>query len=92
MQRPAGETEYVAWQDLRAVLIQTTDEGPWTVDVYWILLGDHGGCVVPQGAAGEEGLLARLQQLPGFDHGAVIAAMASTDNARFLCWERPATT
>jgi len=33
-----------------------------------------------------------LQQLPGFDNAAVIAAMQSTDNQRFLCWERPAVT
>ena len=33
-------------------------------------------------------LLSRLQQLPGFDNEAVIKAMGSTNNAKFLCWKR----
>ena len=33
-------------------------------------------------------LLLRLQQLPGFDHEAVIRALGSTDNELFPVWNR----
>lgn len=86
--RPDGLVESVAWADLRAVLIETNDSGPFLMDVFWILIGSQSGCVVPQGATGEDELLGRLQQLPGFDNQALIDAMLSTDNQRFLCWEK----
>jgi len=86
---PHGLVETVRWDELQAVLLETNDQGPFAMDVYWILIGDQGGCVIPQGAIGEQELLRRLQMLDGFDSHAVIQAMLSTDNQRFLCWERP---
>ena len=83
---PAGDVQSVPWQDLRSVMIRTTDAGPLVADVFWILQGSDSTCVVPQGARGEPELLRRLQELPDFDSEAVIAAMSSTDNAEFLCW------
>lgn len=44
----------------------------------------------PQGATGEEEVIARLTAMPGFNHRAMIAAMASTDNATFILWSRAA--
>jgi hypothetical protein len=85
--RPGGLRESVAWDDLRRVEIITTDQGPFAADVLWVLHGSSTGCVVPQGATGEPELLARLQALPGFRNDAVIQAMGSTENARFVCWE-----
>ena len=52
--RPNGVVESVRWDDLHGVLLQTTSDGPFAPDVFWILVGRLGGCVVPQGAAGEE--------------------------------------
>jgi hypothetical protein len=56
--------------------------------VYWLLRGKTGGCAVGSEAEGMDGLLERLQQLPGFDNEAVIRAMGSTENATFVCWRR----
>lgn len=83
-----GKTETVRWDDLKEVGIVTTDEGPAQEDVYWILLGSAGGCAVSGSAEGIKELLARFQQLPGFDNEAVIKAMGSTSNNKFLCWKR----
>jgi hypothetical protein len=33
-------------------------------------------------------MLEKIQQLPGFDNEAVIKAMTSTTNNRFICWQR----
>jgi hypothetical protein len=83
-----GEIESVDWVDLQKVFIKTTDDGPYFPDVYWILVGNHGGCMIPQGVEGEEALAERLQALPGFSHSALIDSMSSVDNQLFLCWNR----
>lgn len=87
---PDHETKRMAWNDLRAVVIETTDEGPWMEDVYFILFSDdvERGFGIPQCAEGSQGLLERLTQLPGFNDRAVIKAMGSTSNQSFLCWEK----
>jgi hypothetical protein len=90
--RPDGTVEGVAWDDLRAVEILTTDAGPWSEDLFWVLHGRDGGCVVPQGASGADALLARLQELPGFNNLAVIQAMGSAEEARFPCWNAADTS
>jgi len=87
-QRASGLVEQVAWDDLQAVLIQTTADGPFGDDVFWVLVGQNGGCVVPSEAQGADDLLERLQKLPGFDNEAVIAAMICTEEQRFLCWKK----
>lgn len=88
-EHPDGQTERVRWDQLQAFIVETTDEGPWAADVLWILIDSvNSGCVIPQGATGEEPLLARLRQLPGFNNEEFIKAMTSTDNRKFLCWKR----
>lgn len=92
VQHPKGTVEQVKLAELRAVLIETNDSGPWGSDLWWILVGAPGddgnhGCVFPGGASGEKEILHALQELPGFDNEAVIEAMGSTSNARFLCWQ-----
>ncbi|MDR3158031.1 MAG: hypothetical protein LBU11_03265 [Zoogloeaceae bacterium] len=86
---PDGRIESVRWADLQEVSILTTDEGPMTDDVIWMLHGqDNGGCAVPSETEGMQELLPRLQELPGFDNEAVLNAMGSAGNAIFICWKR----
>jgi hypothetical protein len=87
--RSSGLVERVRWDDLVKVEIMTTDQGPMFDDVFWVLYGrNNTGCVIPMGAKGERKLIDRLQKLPSFDNEAMIAAMSSANNARFLCWEK----
>ena len=83
-----GRTEAVRWDELREVRIVTTDQGPFADDVFWLLVGEEGGCAVPSEAEGAKELLERLQQLPGFRNEAAIEAMSCTKDAEFLCWRR----
>lgn len=85
-----GTQESILWSDLREVSIVTTDEGPMQDDVFWVLAGTTGGCAVPSNASGATTLLARLQQLPGFNNQIVVEAMGSTGNAEFICWQSDA--
>lgn len=88
--RPDGSVERVAWDDLQAVIVHTTADGPAMPDVFWILAGTStsSGCIIPQGATGDSALLERLQKLPGFDNEAFMSSMSSTDDQKFLCWQR----
>lgn len=92
--RPDGTQECVAWDALRAVLIETNDQGPFADDFFWVLVSSGGkaaGCVIPMGAQGLEPLLQHMQRtLPGFDNQTVIEASGSTENRTFTCWQRPA--
>jgi len=85
-----GRVESVAWDDLSLVAIVTTDDGPFSPDVFWVLKGEFSECAVPLSAVGADELLNRLQALPGFNNDAFIEAMSSIDNNRFICWRRDA--
>jgi len=87
---PDGSRQHLAWAELRAVLIETNDSGPFGADVWWILVGRDHHLSIPQGAFGEAALFERLQALPGFNNEMVISAMQSVENKLFLCWEEAA--
>ncbi len=86
--RPDGTIERVALAAVKEIFVVTTSDGPWAPDVWWLLLGAGScvGCSFPSGATGEQYILALVQKLPGFDNQAVIAAMGSTADRKFLCW------
>ncbi len=89
--KPGSKEEHISWEKLDAVLIETTDQGPILPDVFWLLLTKDmsSGCVIPQGAIGDKDLLEVMQKrLPGFNNEMLIKAMTSTENQRFLVWER----
>jgi hypothetical protein len=90
--RPNGQVECFDWDDLNIVVIETTNEGPYAADVFWYLVGEHTGCVVPLGATGEDDMVKRLQALPGFDNEAFGEAMSSTSNRKFIVWQRNGAT
>ncbi|HOX45985.1 MAG TPA: hypothetical protein PK668_20450 [Myxococcota bacterium] len=80
--------EGVRWADLVRVTIRTTDQGPITEDMFWVLHAQDGtGCVVGSELSPGQGLLAWLQRLPGFDNQAVIDASSCTEDKEFLCWQ-----
>lgn len=82
-----GRQESIRWTDLRQVAIVTTGDGPFGNDLFWMLTGDAGGCLLPGDADGAETLMTRLQELPGFDNEAALLAMACTGEQRFVCWQ-----
>lgn len=89
-----GERRSVAWNDLVKVGITTTDEGPMVDDVFWGLHSPNRVEVVyPSEAIGAQDLLGAMQtRLEGFSNEAVIRAMGSTANERFVVWQSAAVT
>ncbi len=89
--RPDGLVETVRWDDLERIDILTNSDGPFAPDCFWLLIGPGiTGCCVPQGATGDAELLARMQELPGFDNRGFMEAMGSHQEAIFTCWEKSA--
>jgi hypothetical protein len=89
---PDGTIEEVSWDHLTGFDIETNELGPFAPDVFWVLRSPERAIHVPQGAKGDDHLLERLQQLPGFDNEAFIAAMASTAETAFKVWRREEDT
>jgi hypothetical protein len=83
---PAGASRRLDWPDLRGVVIVTPADA--ADDVLWCLWGYDDALSVPQTAHGADELICRLQELPGFDNQAVVAAMGCERLAEFKCWER----
>src|SRR6185503_14928778 len=86
--RPNGDIDEVRWDDLERVEVLTSDAGPDVTDVYFILGGSDTECIIPMGSAGDEHLLEKLQTLPGFDNAAYSTAMSSTEDGRFVVWQK----
>ena len=84
-----GIRESVTWADLRRVTILTTDEGPLIEDVFWLLEGSSGGVAVPGSDPEVKSIMSHLERMPGYLPEAVVQAMGSVENARFIVWERP---
>ena len=82
-----GDSEYVRWSELREVSIVVTHGGS-IGDEYVFLLAGNGssGVLVGQRLATQHDLLSHLGKLPGFNHGHIASAMASTVNQRFVLW------
>lgn len=69
----------VAWTELEAVRVRTSDIGPFEDDLHWELQRRDGHVVsVGSETEGIGALIERLQRLPGFDNETMIAASAST--------------
>jgi hypothetical protein len=89
--RPDGIVETVRWNDLERIDILTNSDGPFAPDCFWLLIGPGTtGCCIPQGATGDGELLARMYELPGFDHQVFMEAMGNHHEAIFTCWQRAA--
>jgi hypothetical protein len=85
-----GGKEAVSWQELEAVRIFTTSDGPYAEDVFFVLFGSGDkGCLVPHGLAVREKLLEHLRtHLGELDYAKVAEAMGSTSEAWFTIWTR----
>jgi hypothetical protein len=87
---PEGTTQRITWAEIRAVAVETNDQGLWIEDVYFLLFSNSKDqfCAIPQCSERSQELVARLQQLPDFNNKALIEAMGCTFNHFFLCWEK----
>lgn len=86
---PGKSSERISWDELVEVKVKTTDEGPLSPDVFFLLKSSSGKeIMIPQGATGDKELLGGLMDINAFDHATLIKAMTSTTNNEFVCWTK----
>jgi hypothetical protein len=73
-------------RELRKVIVQTDDSGPWGADVLYFLFAEdaHPAGVFPIEAQGCQEFVNWLSTLPGNRDRELARAMASTDVAKFV--------
>jgi predicted metal-dependent HD superfamily phosphohydrolase len=74
----------IPWDDLIAVGVRTTADGPFAEDVFWQFLLRDGVIELPGSMVSDLGLLSK--HLPGLDFGKVIQAMGSCEERIFRVW------
>jgi hypothetical protein len=80
---------YVSLDDLVKLEIVTNDRGPAEDDVFWVLSHRNGEPIaIPASAKGSDLLFDAFAALKGVDFETAVRAMGSTENARFLIWEK----
>lgn len=76
----------IPWDNLVAVGIRTTADGPFDEDVFWQFLLEDGLIELPGSTFG--GLETLTRRLPGFDSLKVVRAMGSCEERIFRVWHR----
>jgi hypothetical protein len=76
-------------RELRKVVVQTDDSGPWGADVLYFLFTEdpQPAGVFPIEAEGCQEFVKWLSTLPGYHDRELARAMASTDVATFVVYE-----
>jgi hypothetical protein len=77
----------VRWDALTEVSLRTTARGPIEEDVFFVFTYSD-GAPTAIGLGDSEDLLARLQQLPGFDNETFVRAMGVSEEGVAVLWRR----
>ena len=86
VERPNQKAEEIRWDDIKAIWLENTDQGPAISDIWLVLAGDAGVCVIPTDCDEYEEVYEIISKYPGFDFQAVIDSMSYAENARFVLW------
>ena len=88
VEHPKQPPETVNWEDIHTIKAINTDEGPWLPDIWLLLKGHHGQCLVPHGAKGFDGVYEIVSKYKDFDFESFTKSMACTENTEFMLWKK----
>ena len=88
VKRPFRQAFSVGIEDLEEIGVETTGQGPFVEDVFWVL--KRGAVVIRIGEPHPifKGLMDRFGALDGFDWRPFTEAMSCTENRYFVCWRQ----
>lgn len=89
VKRPFGRSVSLRIDELDEIGVETTDQGPFVEDVFWILKSGARRIRVGEPHPVFKILMDRFGSLEGFDWRPFTEAMSCTDNHYFLCWKQP---
>ncbi len=76
------------WDELIRIEVLTGAAGPWNDDVWIELHFEDDFISLPMGLVGLEKIIPEFSKLPGYNDKQFIAAMGSTKDQSFLCFQR----
>jgi hypothetical protein len=86
-EHPKRKRESIRWDQINEIRLVTTDEGPFNPDMWYLFIGESGGCSVPSEAEGFDRLWDEFEKrFKGIDYQAMIDA--GTDNAEKTIWKK----
>ena len=88
IERPFGRKLLLKLEDVDEIGVQTTDQGPFAEDVYWLLKQGTTSVRIPEPSPVFKMLMDRFHSWPGFDWQPFTEAMACSDCRYFRCWQR----
>jgi hypothetical protein len=86
---PGWETTQISWEDILEIKLINTDAGPVMPDIWLVLIGENGKCIVPHGAKGFDEIYDIIAKYKGFNSENFGKSMTCTNNVEFLLWARP---
>jgi len=86
IKRPFSKSVSLRIDDLDEIGVETTDQGPFVEDVFWILKRGDLRIRIGDPHPVFNMLLDRVGSLDGFDWRPFIEAMSCTENRYFVCW------
>ncbi|SIO17752.1 hypothetical protein [Vannielia litorea] len=78
----------VSLPEVVRIEIETTGEGPFVDDLFWLWVTPEGTARIPASAAGSEKMVDALAGFPGARYEQVIVASASTEPRLFIVWQK----
>jgi hypothetical protein len=85
---PRRADEIINWDEIEAIKIANTDEGPFLPDVWLLLIGKEKGCSIPHGSKGWEEVYNIVSKYPGFNFENAIKSACCADNEIFDLWKK----
>jgi hypothetical protein len=88
VKRPFSKSASVKIDDLDEIGVETTDQGPFVEDVFWILKKGKMCIRIGEPHPVFKMLMDAFGSLEGFDWRPFVEAQSCTDNRYFMCWRR----
>jgi hypothetical protein len=91
IEHPKHKTEKVRWDEIHEIWMVTTDDGPVVSDIFMVLIGMEGGCVIPAfDCEGYDQVFDIVSKYKNFNFENYIASMSCAYEERFVVWKKDA--
>ena len=86
VKNPKHDVETVNWDDIHTIQMVNTREGPWSPNLWLMIIAKHGHCRIPHDASGFDAVYDVVSKYKGFDFENFNKSLTCNDNTAFLLW------
>jgi len=91
VENPKHAVEIVKWNDIHTIQMVNSLEGPWSPNLWLMIIGKHGHCRIPRDATGFNSVYEVISKYKGFDFENFNKSLTSSGNVTFLLWSNEMT-